>query len=210
MRCAPRHSTGSAAAIKRRRSTCCSTPSPASCSRCAESLRQLSPALTRSGACPFGAPVGGSAYTGATVSGYQRRGAHYRPAVEVAQEERHVRTPWSLSVFAAFACTALVGVTLASPHVPSQADALAPSTHVAGQSYAINVDAVDAVTRDGFKVIKIVTAKPPPAAGIPDPGTAQAIALQMATARGWNSNEFDCLVALWKRESNWNVYSLNT
>ena len=126
------------------------------------------------------------------------------------QEERHVRTPWSLSVFSAFACTALVGVTLASPLVPSQADVLASSTHVAGQSYAINVDAIDAVTRDGFKVIKIVTAKPPPAAGIPDPGTAQAIALEMVTARGWNSGEFDCLVSLWHRESHWNVYSLNT
>ncbi|MEO6114761.1 MAG: lytic transglycosylase domain-containing protein [Pseudolysinimonas sp.] len=124
-------------------------------------------------------------------------------------EERHVRAPWSLSVFAAFACTALVGVSLASPHVPSQADTLASSTHVAGQSYAINVDTVDSVTRDGFKVIKIVTAKPAPAAGIPDPGTAQAIAYQMVTERGWDSNEFDCLVALWKRESNWNVYSMN-
>jgi len=144
------------------------------------------------------------------VIGYQRRGAHYRPTVEVAHEERHVRTPGSLPVFAAFACMALVGVTLASPHIPSQADVLASGTHVAGQSYAIDVDAVDAVTRDGFKVTKIVTAKPAPAAGIPDPGTAQAIALEMLTARGWGSSEFDCLVALWNRESHWNVYSLNT
>ena len=148
------------------------------------------------------------------MSGYQRRGAHYRPAVEVARldraAERHVRTPGSLPVFAAFACMALVGVTLASPHVPSQADVLPSGTHVAGQSYAIDVDAVDAVTRDGFRVTKIVTAKPAPAAGIPDPGTAQAIALDMLTARGWGSSEFDCLVALWNRESHWNVYSLNT
>jgi hypothetical protein len=148
------------------------------------------------------------------VSGYQRRGAHYRPAVEVARieraEERHVRSPGSLPTFAVFACVALVGVSLASPHVPSQAEVLAPSAHLAGQSYAINVDAVDAVTRDGFKVAKIVTAKPAPAAGIPDPGTAQAIALEMVTARGWGSGEFDCLVALWNRESHWNVYSLNT
>ena len=128
----------------------------------------------------------------------------------MAQEERHVRTPGSLPAFAAFACMALVGVSLASPHVPSQAEVLASSAHVAGQSYAIDVDAVDAVTRDGFKVTKIVTAKPAPAAGIPDPGTAQAIALEMLTARGWGSSEFDCLVALWNRESHWNVYSLNT
>ncbi len=148
------------------------------------------------------------------MSGYQRRGARYRPAVDVARieraEERHVRRPGSLPVFAVFACTALVGVLLASPHVPSQADALAPTAHRASQSYAINVDAVDAVTRDGFKITKIVTVKPPPAAGIPDPGTAQAIALEMVTARGWDSTEFDCLVALWNRESHWNVYSLNT
>ena len=128
----------------------------------------------------------------------------------MAQQERHVRSPGSLPVFAAFASMALVGVTLASPHVPSQADALAEGTHLAGQSYAINVDAVGAVTRDGFRVTKIPTIKPPPAAGIPDPGTAQAIALQMVTARGWGTNEFDCLVALWNRESHWNVYSLNT
>jgi hypothetical protein len=151
------------------------------------------------------------------VSGYQRRGAHYRPAVEVARieraEERHVRTPGSLSVFAAFACTALVGVTLASPHVPSQADPLPPAVHVDSQSYAVGADAVDpvdAVTRDGFKVTKLRTAKPPPAAGVPDPGTAQAIAYEMVTARGWDGTEFDCLVALWNRESHWNVYSLNT
>ena len=147
------------------------------------------------------------------MSGYQRRGAHYRPSVEVAQEERHVRTPGSLSVFAAFACTALVGVTLASPHVPSQADVLPAAAHVDGQSYAVDADAVDpvdAVSRDGFKVIKLRTAKPPPAAGIPDPGTAQAIAYEMVTARGWDGTEFDCLVALWNRESHWNVYSHNT
>jgi hypothetical protein len=128
----------------------------------------------------------------------------------VAHEERHVRTRGSLSVFAAFACTALVGVSLASPHVPSQAEVLAPSTHIEGQSFAIKVDAVDAVTRDGFGVTRIVTAKPVPAAGVPDPGTAQAVALEMVTARGWGSSEFDCLVALWNRESHWNVYSLNT
>lgn len=128
-------------------------------------------------------------------------------------DERHVRTPGSLSVFAAFACTALVGVTLASPQVPSQAEVLASSSHIEAQTFAIGadtVDAVDAVNRDGFKVTKIVTAKPPPAVGVPDPGTAQAIAYEMVTARGWGSNEFDCLVALWNRESHWNVYSLNT
>ena len=128
----------------------------------------------------------------------------------MGHEERHVRTPGSLTVFAALACTALVGVSLASPHVASQAEVLAPAKHLDGQSYAVGADAVDAVTRDGFNVTKIVTKKPAPAAGIPDPGTAQAIAYEMVTARGWGSGEFDCLVALWNRESHWNVYSHNT
>ncbi|MEP6841928.1 MAG: lytic transglycosylase domain-containing protein [Pseudolysinimonas sp.] len=119
----------------------------------------------------------------------------------------------SLSVFAAFACTVLVGVSLASPHASSQAEVLAPAAHLKTQSYAAGIDTVDAVTRDGFKVTKLVTPKPvrrAPAAGIPDPGTAQAIALEMLTARGWDSSQFDCLVALWNRESHWNVYSHNT
>ena len=48
-----------------------------------------------------------------------------------------------------------------------------------------------------------------PAVGMPDPGTAQAIAYEMVAARGWAVSEFDCLVALWNRESHWNVYSNN-
>ncbi|MGX9347621.1 MULTISPECIES: aggregation-promoting factor C-terminal-like domain-containing protein [Microbacterium] len=43
----------------------------------------------------------------------------------------------------------------------------------------------------------------------PDPGTAQAIAYEMVTGRGWNDSEFACLVALWNRESGWNVSAYN-
>ena len=143
--------------------------------------------------------------------GYRRRGARYEPAMaDPAAAERHVRSPWSLSVFAALACTALVGVTLASPHVPSDAQVLASASSPDGQRLAIGTSAVEAVTRDGVKVTKLPTAKPAPAAGIPDPGTAQAIAYQMVIARGWDSSQFDCLVSLWDRESHWNVYDLNT
>ncbi|GAA3595280.1 hypothetical protein GCM10022198_18910 [Klugiella xanthotipulae] len=44
-----------------------------------------------------------------------------------------------------------------------------------------------------------------PAAGTPDPGTAQAIAMEYVGAGA----EFDCLVALWNKESHWNVYANN-
>ena len=48
-----------------------------------------------------------------------------------------------------------------------------------------------------------------PAAGVPDPGTAQAIAFDMIAGYGWGQGEFDCLVALWNKESHWNVYAHN-
>ena len=43
----------------------------------------------------------------------------------------------------------------------------------------------------------------------PDPGTAQAIAYAMVQERGWGDGEFDCLVALWNKESGWRVNAYN-
>jgi len=47
------------------------------------------------------------------------------------------------------------------------------------------------------------------AAATPDPGSAQAIALQMVTARGWGSDQYNCLVSLWNKESGWRVNAYN-
>lgn len=44
----------------------------------------------------------------------------------------------------------------------------------------------------------------------PDPGSAQAEAWNQVQARGWGQEEFNCLVALWKRESGWRVNALNS
>ncbi|WP_415116174.1 lytic transglycosylase domain-containing protein [Microbacterium sp.] len=49
-----------------------------------------------------------------------------------------------------------------------------------------------------------------PAFVTPDPGSAQAIAYQMVTERGWGDSEFGCLVALWNRESGWRVNAYNS
>jgi hypothetical protein len=43
----------------------------------------------------------------------------------------------------------------------------------------------------------------------PDPGSAQAIAYDMVTARGWGDDQFACLVALWNKESGWRVNAYN-
>lgn len=48
----------------------------------------------------------------------------------------------------------------------------------------------------------------PPAIS-PDPGSAQEYAAGAVAARGWPSTEFDCLVALWNKESGWRVNAYN-
>ena len=67
------------------------------------------------------------------------------------------------------------------------------------------------VERDGFaaEAAPVPAWASAPAVGVPDPGTAQAIGYEMVKAMGWDDNEWNCLAALWTRESNWNVYSHN-
>jgi hypothetical protein len=48
-----------------------------------------------------------------------------------------------------------------------------------------------------------------PRAPAPSPGTAKAIARTLLVKRGWGSAQYYCLVALWNRESGWNVHSAN-
>ena len=90
-----------------------------------------------------------------------------------------------------------------------------PATIVAPDGQDIDVDGTytTAAGRDGVSISARVAAKAAsasaPAAGIPDPDTAQAIGLQAVLARGWGMEQFDCLVALWNRESHWNVYAHN-
>lgn len=86
-----------------------------------------------------------------------------------------------------------------------------------GQALAIaGGGAPTEVVRDAYGVTKKVAppaapARKPgaPAAGTPDPGSAQAIAHEMVLARGWGEDHYSCLVALWNRESHWNVYAYN-
>ena len=43
----------------------------------------------------------------------------------------------------------------------------------------------------------------------PTAGTAKAIALSLVNDRGWDYNQYSCLVKLWERESNWRWNALN-
>jgi hypothetical protein len=148
------------------------------------------------------------------VTGYRRRGASFAPAREAKHAERHIRARWSLPLFSTIATVAFVAVMLAEPTGIRAAWAEYGRDSVTAapeetQSYQADGE-LPALTRDGFSTVKVAPPRPAaPAAGVPDPGTAQAIAYGMMAAYGWDDTEFNCLVALWNRESHWNVNAHN-
>lgn len=123
--------------------------------------------------------------------------------------ERHVRAPWSLPVFASVVSLAFVlaAITDQSPAMALESATVAPAQQ--SQQLVATDDYVSSIERGEWKTSQVVTYGTAPAAGTPDPGTAMAIALTMVTARGWGTAEYDCLVALWNKESRWNVYAHN-
>jgi uncharacterized protein YabE (DUF348 family) len=48
-----------------------------------------------------------------------------------------------------------------------------------------------------------------PRAPLPSPGTAQAIARRMLASFGWSTDQYNCLVQMWNRESGWRVNAYN-
>jgi Transglycosylase SLT domain len=145
---------------------------------------------------------------------------------------RHRRTSWSLPIFATVASFAFVAVTLAPPSVSSASAAsrvgdgsiVAPADVRVVQAQSITVAGVPVslVGRDAFSITDPVVAAPvvveepaaststgAPAAGTPDPGSAQAIAQGILASMGMGNDQYSCLVALWNRESGWNVYAFN-
>ena len=131
---------------------------------------------------------------------------------------RHVRSHWSLPAFSLLATAAIASVWVLPAASGGLALAMEPTTHVGAaallspQSLMIEGTYEPSVSRDGYTV---TVPEPEPVSvgvpfgGVPDPGTAQAIAYAMMAGMGWNDSEFACLVALWDRESHWNVYAHN-
>ena len=88
------------------------------------------------------------------------------------------------------------------------------------QAFDVEGDYTIDVSKEGYVVEKKPEVKLAPAstsassgwappAITPDPGSAQAYAAGAVAARGWPSTEFDCLVALWSKESGWRVNAYN-
>jgi hypothetical protein len=141
----------------------------------------------------------------------------FSPRRHAVRAEKRGRARYALSLLAVTVCFGLVALTLATPHLPDAADA-APILSKHGQTLALPAELTASISRDDYGVTK---PEPPkaaaparsggaaPHAGTPDPGSAQAIAQQMLLERGMGDDQFSCLVALWNRESHWNVYAGN-
>jgi hypothetical protein len=127
-------------------------------------------------------------------------------------DSRHVRSAWSLP---SFAFATAVCFVLAPAIDPSAAFAMTETTVTAPGGpveapqtiTAAEGDSLGAVRND-FSTSRLYATAP--AAGTPDPGSAQAIAYEMVLARGWDDAQYSCLVSLWEKESHWNIYAHNT
>jgi Transglycosylase SLT domain len=136
-------------------------------------------------------------------------------------------------VFATVASFAFIAVILAPPTVSSASAASgytfgsigAPTDARVVQTQSITAAGVPLAVagRDAFSITDPVVVAPvvvdvptaskasgAPAAGTPDPGSAQAVAQGILTSMGMGDDQYSCLVALWSRESGWNVYAYNS
>lgn len=120
---------------------------------------------------------------------------------------------WSLPIYAFLVALAIVMVMVTDPYSGAFADANTAPSHweqtVVGQSLAIGATSgAGSTTRDKLSAHSLVQ-NTAPTAGIPTPGSAEAIALAILTARGMGNDQYSCLVSLWNRESHWRVDAEN-
>jgi len=133
-------------------------------------------------------------------------------AVARRNSRRLLPARWKIPIYAFVLAFAIVLVMIIDPYSGEFADANTAPSHWAettGQSLSTDGgSAGDTITRDAFGVREA----PRPAAaiaGVPSPGSAQAIALGILTTEGMGNDQFSCLVSLWNRESHWRVTAEN-
>lgn len=144
----------------------------------------------------------------------------------------------ALSLFGFLAAFAFILVNVTDPYAGATASpyyqgATPHLSEKAAQELAAELTGYEtaSITRDNFTVTEAPPPPPPPApapaedssdsgsdsgssnytapVAVADPGSAQAIASQMLASRGFGGEQFDCLVALWNKESGWRVNASN-
>jgi len=134
----------------------------------------------------------------------------------VGAQGHKVHTRRLLPIFSFLAAAGLIAaVTIAPDRVQTSFAATQPTQRGVQALEIADVTTAGAV-RDDYTVtakkqepVIVVRTAGAPAVGTPDPGSAQAIGHDMVLARGWGEDQFACLVALFNRESHWNVYAAN-
>jgi hypothetical protein len=125
---------------------------------------------------------------------------------------RHVRAPWSLPSFAFLVSVCFVLVPIVDPSAAfalqrQRISAPGPIGEDAPQTITASDTAGRQIHRDEFDVSTYHATAP--AVSAPDPDSAKGIAYRLLEKRGWGEAEYACLVALWERESHWNVHAAN-
>lgn len=129
---------------------------------------------------------------------------------EATFDERHVRNPYAVPTFAFLVAVCIVLVSTIAPDTRSVAAIpTAPAEQPETQLFQADGTWSHSVSRDTYDAAAKPKPAIAPAAGRPDPGTAKAIAWELLQARGWGEAEYNCLVALWQRESGWNHLAEN-
>lgn len=128
----------------------------------------------------------------------RRRSAH--------RASRRQWKPSILSILGILSVSGFVAVPLAGPSSTMAAAAWFESTSSDTVNLLVSGQGGD-FEREAFSVSGGWGIAP--AAGRPNVGSSQAIALDMVLARGWDQEQFSCLSALWAKESGWNEFALN-
>lgn len=105
-------------------------------------------------------------------------------------------------------------VSTTKVHLEAVRSAVADADRVAAEraaSEAAAKAAADAAAAEAAAEAEREQAAPSRPGAPANPSEAQAIARDlMASQYGWGEDQFGCLVALWNRESGWNVYATNS
>lgn len=127
----------------------------------------------------------------------------------VATSGQRVITGSIARVLALLSVAAFLAWPLVNPHLTPASAYFAHQRGDDAQAGLIVTGAAGQIIRDAEWTVTNRPAFTVPATGIPDPGTAQALARDMVMARGGDEQQYQCLYALWAKESGWNHFAQN-
>ncbi|HLP23609.1 MAG TPA: lytic transglycosylase domain-containing protein [Microbacteriaceae bacterium] len=122
----------------------------------------------------------------------------------LGQRSRLVRMVGSITAASAFML-----VYLCSPYSTDMASAAYRSDESEAGTQGVLTSGNYNVSANGETYVSGRRASATAGMVVPEAGTVQAIAYEYVIGRGWNDEQFACLVTLWNHESNWRVNAGN-